>query len=121
MAEHDMNILNYLEAGLNAESARQRAIANNIANMNTPGYRRSDVRFEELLAKAIESEGTIEPSKLEVEFYQPKTTRLKVNGNDVALDMEVGEMVKNSLRYRTYILLLKKKYRQIEAAIRVQG
>lgn len=121
MAGHEMNILNYLEVGLRAESARQRAIANNIANMNTPGYRRSDVRFEELLAKAIESKGTIDPSELKVEFYQPKTTRVKGNGNDVALDTEVGEMVKNSLRYRTYILLLRKKYRQIEAAIRVQA
>jgi flagellar basal-body rod protein FlgB len=121
MAGHDLNILNYLEAGVRAEGARQVAIANNIANMNTPGYRRSDIRFEELLAKAIESEGTIEPSELEVEFYQPKTTRLKGNGNDVAMDMEVGEMVKNSLRHKTYMLLLKKKYRQIESAIRVQG
>jgi len=121
MAGHDVNILNYLEAGLRAESSRQKAIANNIANINTPGYRRSDIRFEELLAKTIESEDAIEPSELEVEFYQPKTTQVKANGNDVALDTEVGEMVKNSLRYKTYMLLLKKKYRQIELAIRVQG
>jgi len=121
MAGHDVNILNYLEAGLRAESSRQKAIANNIANINTPGYRRSDIRFEELLAKSIESEGAIKPSELEVEFYQPKTTQVKANGNDVALDTEVGEMVKNSLRYKTYMLLLKKKYRQIELAIRVQG
>ena len=121
MAGHDMNIINYLEAGLKAESTRQKAIANNIANMNTPGYRRSDIRFEELLAKVIESKGKIEPSELEPEFYQPKTTQVKANGNDVAMDTEVGELVKNSLRYKTYIMLLKKKYRQMEMAIKVQG
>ena len=121
MAGHDMNIMNYLEAGLKAESTRQKAIANNIANVNTPGYRRSDIRFEELLAKAIGSKGEIEPSELEPEFYQPKTTQVKANGNDVAMDTEVGELVKNSLRYKTYIQLLKKKYRQMEMAIKVQG
>jgi flagellar basal-body rod protein FlgB len=119
MAEDNMNILNYLEAGLTAESARQKAIANNVANMNTPGYRRSDIRFEELLARALESGGEVDLSELKPLFYQPQTTPVKGNGNDVALDMEVGEMVKNSLRYKTYMLLLKKKYRQMEAAMRV--
>jgi flagellar basal-body rod protein FlgB len=120
MAGHDMNILNYLEAGVKAEGIRQKAIANNIANVNTPGYRRSDIRFEELLAKAIGSKGEIEPSELEPKFYQPKTTQVKTNGNDVAMDTEVGELVKNSLRYKTYILLMKKKYRQMEMAIKTQ-
>ena len=121
MAGHDLNILNYLEAGVRAEGARQAAIANNIANMNTPGYRRSDVRFEEILAKAIEGQENLDPREMGLEFYQPKTTEVKGNGNDVALDTEVGEMVKNSLRHKAYMLLLKKKYRQIESAIRVQG
>jgi flagellar basal-body rod protein FlgB len=119
MAGNDLNILSYLEAGLKAESARQNAIANNIANMNTPGYRRSDIRFEEILAKAIGNNEKMDPSEDGIEFYQPKTTDVKGNGNDVAMDMEVGAMVKNSLRYNAYMLLLKKKYRQIEAAIRV--
>ncbi|HIJ70252.1 MAG TPA: flagellar basal body rod protein FlgB [Planctomycetes bacterium] len=121
MAGQEVNILNCLEAGLKAESSRQKAIANNIANMNTPGFRRSDIRFEELLARTIDSGDPVEASELEAEFYQPKTTRIKGNGNDVSLDTEVGSMVKNTLLYKTYTLLLKKKYRQIESAIRVQG
>ncbi len=118
MAGHDLNILNYLEAGVRAEGARQVAIANNIANMNTPGYRRRDVQFEDVLAKAIEMDAKLDPSEMGLEFYQPKTTVVKGNGNDVAMDMEVGEMVKNTLRHKTYMLLLKKKYQQLQAAIR---
>jgi flagellar basal-body rod protein FlgB len=52
MAGHDLNILNYLEAGVRAEGARQKAIASNIANINTPGYRRLNIRFEEVLGRA---------------------------------------------------------------------
>lgn len=117
---NEMNIINYIEAGLRAEGIRQKAIANNVANMNTPGYRRTDLRFEELLAKAIESNGRIDVSKIEPEFYQPKTTPIKANGNDVTLDSEVGAMVKNSLRHKAFMMLLKKKYSQFNAAIRVK-
>ena len=115
---NDPGILNLLQTAARAEGARQKAIANNIANLNTPGYRRSDVRFEELLTKAIDSEGTIKPENLEPEYYKPLSSMVKNNGNDVSLDTEVGEMVKNSLRHKTFMLLLKKKYRQMEAAIR---
>ncbi len=115
----DMKILQYLEAGLRAEGARQQAIANNVANINTPGYRRTVVRFEEVLAKAIERGQETRPDQIALEFIQPHDTPVNGNGNDVSLDMEVGEMVKNSLRHETYMLLLKKKYAQIQEAIRV--
>ena len=111
------NIADFLEAGLRAESLRQKAIANNIANFQTPRYRRIDVRFEELLAKALDSPGGAEVSEIEPEIYQPKETAVKSNGNDVNLETEVGEMVKNSLRHKAFIRLLNKKYRQIELAM----
>ncbi len=39
--------IDFLEAGLRAESLRQKAIANNVANLKTNGYRTVDVKFEE--------------------------------------------------------------------------
>jgi len=110
-------IVELLEAGLRAENLRQRAIASNIANLQTPGYRRVDVRFREMLAKAIESNGTVDLRKIKMETYEPRTTAVKSNGNDVTLENEIGEMVKNTLRHKTYIRLLNKKYTQIERAI----
>ena len=115
----DVNTINYLEAGLRAEGLRQKAIANNLANLNTPGFRRDAVRFESILAKAMESGGKVEAQDLEAELYEPKDTPVNANGNDVNLDVEVGEMVKNSLRHQTYMLLLKKRYAQIQEALRV--
>lgn len=114
------SILDFLEAGIRAESLRQKAIANNIANLETPGYRRIDVKFEELLAKALDSPGAVELSEVEPQIHQPKQTPVKSNGNDVNLESEVGQMVKNSLRYKAYIRLLNKKYRQIELAMDIK-
>ncbi len=112
-------IIALIEAGIRAEGLRQKAIANNVANLETPGYRRIDVKFEELLAKSLDSSGSVDLSELEPQIYQPKQTLVKSNGNDVSLEGEVGAMIKNSLRYKTYIRLLNKRYRQIELAMNV--
>ena len=114
------NIVDILAAGIRAESLRQKTIANNVANLQTPGYRRFEVKFEELLAKALDSSGTVDLSDIELEIYEPQNTTVKSNGNDVSLEVEVGEMVKNTLRHKAYIRLLQKKYQQIELAIAVK-
>jgi len=114
------NIVDIIEAGIRAESLRQKAIANNVANLQTPGYRRVDVEFKELLAKALDSSGAVDLSEVEAQIYQPKNTAVKSNGNDVNLEVEVGEMVKNTLRHKAYIRLLQKKYRQMELAMNVK-
>jgi flagellar basal-body rod protein FlgB len=106
-----------LEAGLRAEAMRQQAIANNVANLQTPGYRRLDVRFEELLTKAMESGEDFDLEELEPELYQPKNTAIKGDGNDVNLEVEVGELVKNSLRQKAFVRVLNKKYNQIDQAV----
>jgi len=94
------NIIEFLETGIKAEGLRQKAIANNVANLETPGYRRIDVKFELI--------------------YQPKQTPVKSNGNDVNLEAEVGQMVKNTLRHKAYIRLLSKKYKQMELAMQIK-
>lgn len=114
------NIVDFLEAGIRAESLRQKAIANNIANLQTPGYRRVDVKFEELLAKSLDSDGSANLGKAVPELYLPKQTPVKSNGNDVSLEAEVGEMVKNTLRHKLFILLLRKKYKAMQAAMDVR-
>ncbi len=114
------SIMDFLEAGIRAESLRQKAIANNIANLETPGYRRIDVEFKELLVKALDSSGEAELSQIEPKIYQPNTTPVRSNGNDVNLETEVGEMVKNTLRHKAYVRLLNKKYNQMELAINIK-
>ncbi len=114
------NMIDIITAGIKAESLRQKTIASNVANLQSPGYRRVDVKFKELLAKALDSSGSVDLSQIEPQIYQPKETAVKSNGNDVSLEVEVGEMVKNTLRHKAYIRLLQKRYRQFELAIDVK-
>ena len=114
----DSTVMDLLTAGLRAESQRQQTIANNIANINTDGFRRSEINFDEVLAKALGKSGSFDPKTLKTEVFQPEDTPINESGSDVGLDTEVGEMAKNSLRHRTYMLVLKKKYQQMDQAMK---
>ena len=116
---HDSTVMDLLAAGMRAESLRQQTIANNIANMNTDGFRRSEINFEEILTKALDKQGPFDPDALTSEAFQPKETPINEFGSDVSLNTEVGEMAKNSIRHRAYMLVLKKKYQQIDAAMKL--
>jgi flagellar basal-body rod protein FlgB len=113
----DTTVMDLLVAGLRAEGLRQQMIASNIANINTDGFRRSDINFEEVLAKTMDKD-QIDLSKLKTEIYQPLDTPINERGSDVNLDSEVGQMVKNSIRHKTYMLILKKKYQQMNEALK---
>jgi flagellar basal-body rod protein FlgB len=113
-------IFDVIGAGLNAEALRQKTIANNVANLQTPGYRRLDVKFQDVLAQALEStDKNIDLDEISPEVFQENETPVKSNGNDVNLEMEVGHMVKNSLRYKAIVMMLGKKYQQIDQAMNI--
>lgn len=110
-------ITDLIQAGIKAEGIRQKAIASNVANIETPGYRRFDIKFDQILQKALQSGGDLDPEQLEPELYQPMNTQIQENGNDVNLELEVGQMIENSIRHKAYTRLLQKKYKQIELAL----
>ncbi|MBN1359602.1 MAG: flagellar basal body rod protein FlgB [Sedimentisphaerales bacterium] len=120
MPQSSSSIVDLLQAGIRAEGYRQQAIASNIANLETPGYRRTDVKFEDLLAEALKTEGDVDLDEIEPEPFHPGNTPVKSNGNDVSLDMEVGELLKNSLRHTAYVRLLNRKFQQIDQAINIR-
>jgi len=104
----------YLERGLSAANLRHEVIADNLANVNTPNFKRSQVVFEELLAKEIYGEesgklplvrthdkhlpvGKFDPAQARVE--RDDTTSMRVDNNNVDVDMEMASMAKNQLYY----------------------
>jgi len=91
----DSVTMNALTSALDGLSARQRAIANNIANVNTPAYQAQRVSFEEALAQSVkEGDGTVAPTtKLSLD-----PTRL--DGNNVNLDTETLSNIDTVLRFQ---------------------
>ena len=110
----EMRIETLLGKALGAAELRHQVIANNLANVDTPGFRAQRVVFEELLAQALErGEGGVEPKVVRANAGAPGP-----DGNDVRLEDQVGTMLKNSVLYKTYMRILAKRYRQMELAIR---
>ena len=91
--------LGLLGQTLNAASLRHRVIAQNVANVNTPGYRRLEVKFAENLASALSSQnGSASPAMVpRVEIADGPE---RVDGNTVDIDVEMNQLVKNALLYQ---------------------
>ncbi len=91
---------------LDAAALRHEAIANNLANINTPGYKRQDVNFEERLATVLaQSNGsTNEAVRSTVAGLKPQVitvagTTERADGNNVDPEAENVALSKNTLRY----------------------
>ncbi len=103
-----MNFLNdmlsvILTKQLDACTLRQRVIANNIANFNTPGFKKSEVSFQQQLKKALDNNQVKQNNnlaKLTPEITQVKGTAMKVDGNNVDIDQEMVNLATNTLLYR---------------------
>ena len=91
----DSVTISALSSALDGLSLRQRAIADNIANINTPAYHAKRVRFEEALAASV-ADGTGRATATVAESLEP--TRL--DGNNVNLDTETLSSIDTMLRYQ---------------------
>jgi len=112
------SITEYLQAAMRSASLRQSIIANNIANVNTPEYRRKAIAFEKRLAEAIAYGERVNFREIEESIFEPRNTNVDSSGNDVNLEMEIGEMIKNGVMYKAYTRLLGRTYRNMELAMR---
>jgi len=84
-----------LESALDGLAMRQRAIANNIANVNTPGYQARRVAFEGALASSVK-DGNGQAAASVSSSLEP--TRL--NGSNVNMDTETLSNIDTVLRYQ---------------------
>ena len=84
-----------LSSALDGLALRQRTIANNIANVNTPGYQAQRVSFEDALAQSVQN-GDGRAAASTARSLEP--TRL--DGNNVNLDTETVSNIDTVLRYQ---------------------
>ena len=109
-----------LEKMLDVSSVKHKVIANNIANVNTPGYKKMGVSFSDQLEKALNESAMNKFDTLQPKIVISKedtTETARNDGNNVDMDKEVSSLVKNTLTYSIYTQLLAKKYEGIKSAI----
>ena len=94
----------YLRAAMSGLAARQRAIANNVANVDTPGFKASEVRFEDALKAAISrgAGATVSQSSLNAAAGRSTlvdATTTRADGNNVDIDREMELLGEANLNY----------------------
>jgi flagellar basal-body rod protein FlgB len=89
-----------LERALEGSSLRQQALASNLANVNTPGYRRSDVDFHSALAGAMRSgDAKTALSNVSIGASVDRTSVVRADGSSVDVDAESAKLAANGLEY----------------------
>ncbi len=123
---------NLMEKTLDASTFRQKVIADNIANVDTPYFKRSDVMFEELLQNEMNpSTSSIagyrtDPrhfiigkfsSGIMPEIKTDKNSAVNNNLNNVDMDYEMSLMAKNQLEYNVLIQQMNSEFKKMRTVL----
>lgn len=123
-----------LEGALHAASLRQQVLSNNIANVDVPNYKRSDVLFEDLLSQAmgagkltgkrtherhipIGSSSGIPSAKVVTD----DTSVFNNNRNNVDIDKEMSLLAQNQLLHNFYIQQVNHEVRMLRIGMEGRG
>jgi len=130
---------NYLlERSLDTESLRKKVISDNIANVDVPHFKRSEVNFESELNRAIKNNANnseklpaIMTDEKHIPFFieqdiravEPRinhdyTTSYRNDGNNVDIEKEMVDSSKNMMRYNALVSGLNHNYKMIKMAIK---
>ncbi|WML35447.1 flagellar basal body rod protein FlgB [Clostridium sp. OS1-26] len=108
----DQVTYNLMKKSLDASSTRSRAISNNIANINTKGYKRQYVTFEESLNRSIDDLElkTSDEKHMkygseygEIKVETDKSSSIREDGNNVDIENEETNQAANTLMYNALI------------------
>ena len=108
-----------LERALSGAALRQEALAENLANVNTPGYRRRDVDFQSALRSAMEG-GSAAVAATRMEVTTDPSAPMRADGNSVDVDTEAAAQAKNGLEYEALSAVLKVRSDILQIAMGVK-
>lgn len=135
-----MKTQDLLERGMNSSVLKRKVISDNIANADVPHFKRSEVIFESMIKRAVESE-KIEAVKevptqisddrhisffkpLDYREVQPKAnidylTTMRADGNNVDVEKEVVEASNSQMQYMMMSERINQNYRDLKQVMRM--
>ncbi len=128
MIDKIFNNASVLQKGLDASWLKNEVITNNIANVDTPGFKSSSVSFESAFKSALKGESfsakktrdkhiNFQSQSLDATVTTNTGTSNGLDGNNVDIDYENAELAKNTIYYNTLIKQVSSEFRKLSAAI----
>lgn len=123
--------IDLMSKAMDASWKRNEVIANNIANVNTPGFKKSTVDFENILRDVLDR-STIRGTKthemhlpigppnmhqVHYEVRQHVSHSTRRDGNNVDIDVEMAERAKNELLYQTLSTRMNSSFQKLRTVI----
>ena len=102
---------------MDASQTRHSVVSQNVANVETPGYQRLEVNFEEALARELSASHSKQKTPAAIEIVIDDASPMRADGNNVDIDREMGVLSKNAMLYQTYSQLLASKLSMMQRAM----
>lgn len=102
---------------LDAASLRHQVIAQNVANVNTPGYHRLDVSFEASLDRELLANPNCGSAQQKPRVVEGASSVMRDDGNNVDIDAEMGRLTKNTMLFGVYSQILASRVAAMRSAI----
>ena len=113
--DHTISLLSKM---MELSTSRQKVIANNLANANTPGYTRRELDFQDELSKLIKSGDFESVKQLDGKVVLDKAHTARNDGNNVQVSSEMNEMSQNGILFSLMQKALKTKMNILKSAIK---
>ena len=120
--------INVLDRAADAAWQRNEAISNNIANVDTPGYKRQDVAFESVLQQALgnnryesmdEKVANVDLSRLRGRAYLDYANySYRLDGNNVDIENENVMLAENQLKYQGLISSINQEFTNLKTVMK---
>lgn len=120
--------INVLDRAADAAWQRNEAISNNIANVDTPGYKRQDVAFESVLQQALgnnryesmdDKVANVDLSRLRGRAYLDYANySYRLDGNNVDIENENVMLAENQLKYQGLISSINQEFTNLKTVIK---
>lgn len=128
MIDKIFNNVGVLQKGLDASWLKNEVITNNIANVDTPGFKSSSVSFESAFKSALNGQSfaakktrqkhiDFKSQSMEATVTTNAGTSNGLDGNNVDIDYENAELAKNTIYYNTLIEQMTSEFRKLSSAI----
>ncbi|MBQ1171818.1 MAG: flagellar basal body rod protein FlgB [Lachnospiraceae bacterium] len=128
ISSNAFDYINVLGKAADASWIRNDLIANNIANYDTPGYKRQDVDFEDALKQAIQSAGgtnmdtkvaNLRKGSLDVSPYTDYGDySYRLDENNVDVETEQVQLAENQIRYQALMDSINNEFSNLKSAMK---
>lgn len=120
------NYINVLESVADASWTRNSVISNNIANVDTPGYKRKDVQFELYLQEELSGGGSLDEEVAQADldvldgttYTDYGTVSYRLDGNNVDVDTENSYLAQNQIKYYTVLDSITQEFSRLKSVIK---